>query len=278
MLRVCALVLLACAACACSSARAARELEPGGAAPLPPAARTACDLLMTTKLVAKGRLQYTLQAQIENVSKQSLSFVLMDRCPAGLLAFEGLPDDYDYYQTCNAGACVGASGAQTIQLAAGQRKLLASVALSVEGGTCNAPLEQALYRLRPRVPDVTYNVCVEGVLLDLRNVRIPSKPVAVAPKPSEPKPSPPATAADPRACTRSDECVLSCPSVPGCCGWSCGCKNAIRHDQVASFARSYAKTCPRAPQCPAMACSYEPAYAAACRNGRCVAAEHGLAF
>ena len=69
---------------ACSAAHAARERESGREGHEGPAARGACDLLMTTKLIAKGRLQYSVETRIENTSKQSLSFVLTPlRCGAG---------------------------------------------------------------------------------------------------------------------------------------------------------------------------------------------------
>ncbi len=72
------------------------------------------------------------------------------------------------------------------------------------------------------------------------------------------------------ACTKGDECVLSCPVPKGCCSNPCGCKRAINQKYVEQEAASVAKTCARVPHCPQYGCVYEPAYGATCREGRCV--------
>ena len=77
--------------------------------------------------------------------------------------------------------------------------------------------------------------------------------------------------ADPRACSSSEECIIACPAVRGCCGWPCGCTNAVHRDRVSSFTAHYASTCTRTPNCPVVACAYEPATGAVCRAGRCEA-------
>jgi hypothetical protein len=229
--------------------------------------------MLWTKLVANGPLQYALSVVAENTAGHDLAFVLPDQCPAGPLALEGLAEDYDYYQTCNAGACPGPRGMQTVQLAARERRVLAQLKLDARGGACNAPLESAFYRVRAVVPPLANRVCVEAASLDLRNVKIPLKP---APK-LTPQPPPAAPASDPYACARSDECTIACPQVTGCCGWSCGCRNAIRRDQVDSFAARYSQTCSHPPHCPVVGCAYEPAASAVCRNGRCTAVS-GVGF
>jgi hypothetical protein len=259
---------------ACSAARAEKPPRAAEGGSEPPTARGSCELVLSTKLVSRGRFQYGLQVSIENATARGLQFVLPDRCPTGPLDFEGLPDGYDYYQTCNAGACGGPRGMLNIQLAPRERRSLLNLQLSAAGTTCNEQLESALYNVVPVAPSVSYRVCVESARLDLRNVKLPPKP---APKPIAPiapvAPSGPAPGRsdDPYACKSSEDCIISCPDVRGCCGWPCGCTNAIHRDQASSFVANYASTCTRVPNCPVVACAFEPALSAICRDGRCEA-------
>ncbi|MFO0557718.1 MAG: hypothetical protein U0269_06835 [Polyangiales bacterium] len=85
-----------------------------------------------------------------------------------------------------------------------------------------------------------------------------------------------ARASDPRACTGPGQCVLACPEVQGCCGFPCGCTQAIHRDHLAAFTAEYARTCRRAPRCEPVGCAYQMR-SASCVNGRCVAvSEPGL--
>jgi len=249
---------------ACSLARAD---EPFVAAEGGHAVRGPCELVLSTKLVSRGRFQYSLQVLIENATAHDLQFLLPDRCPVGPIDFDGLPDGYDYYQTCNAGACLGPRGMHALELGARERRTLLTVQLSAAGGPCNDQLERALYQIAPIAPTVSYRVCVEPARLDLRKVKLPPRPLAPAPAPERVR----APSSDPYACTSSDDCIISCPAVRGCCGWPCGCTNAIHRDQVASFVADYASTCTRVPNCPIVACAFEPATSAICLNGRCAA-------
>lgn len=251
---------------ACSLARA--EGPPlaaeGGVAP--------CELMLSTKVTPRGRFQYGLQVVIENATQHALQFVLPDRCPAGPLDFAGLPAGYDYYQTCGAGPCIGPRGVHSVELAARERRNLFSLQLMAAGGPCTDPLEQALYSIEPIAPPVSYRVCVEPARLDLRKVKLPPRPAPRPVAPVTPPPAPvPQPSGDPYACTSSADCIISCPSVRGCCGWPCGCNNAIHRDQAASFVAHYASTCTRAPNCPIVACAFEPAVSAICVDGRCEA-------
>jgi hypothetical protein len=257
---------------ACSLARADKPFVAAEGGSSSPAARGSCELVLSTKLTPRGRFQYSLQVLVENATTRALQFVLPDRCPAGPLDFDGLPDGYDYYQTCSAGACLGPRGMHTLELAARERRTLLTVQLPAAGGPCTEPLEQALYSIQPIAPTVSYRVCVESARLDLRKVKLPARPAPrpVAPVPPAPAPVP-EPSDDPHACTSSDDCIISCPAVRGCCGWPCGCTNAIHRDQAASFVANYASTCTRVPNCPIVACAFEPAVSAICLNGRCEA-------
>ena len=79
---------------ACSLARADKPLVAAESGSKPPAARGPCELVLSTKVVSRGRFQYNLQVTIENAAAYDLQFVVPDRCPAGPLEFEGLPEGY----------------------------------------------------------------------------------------------------------------------------------------------------------------------------------------
>lgn len=94
----------------------------------------------------------------------------------------------------------------------------------------------------------------------------------------EPSPEPSPTAAgDFHACTADSDCIVHCPEVADCCGWPCGCTNAIHVAQREAFDAHYAATCETHPDCPAVACALEQHHYARCVDQRCRAFE-GLGF
>lgn len=262
--------------CGCSRADAAYggEGSNGLGSSDPPRAGVGCQMMLWTRITAQSRLSYTLSVVAENTTDHLLDLPLPDACPSGSFLFEGLPDGYDIYQICKAGACPSA-GAKNVSLAVGARRVLASATIDAAGGGCNHPLESQLYRVRALAPPATFRICTEAASLDLRRVKIPAN---APPQPITPAPAPPEKAAsDFYTCARSSDCVIACPRVVGCCGNVCGCQNAVRRDQVAAFEQYFAGTCSRPPNCPSVDCGYVPAYTAECRNGRCAAArEPGL--
>ena len=223
----------------------------------------------------------------ENVSPHGVEFVLPDRCPTGAVDFEGLPAGFDYYGTCNMGACPGPRSPQHVSLDPGGRRQIAQALVDVAASACNRALAPGYYQVRPVLPVIGVAACVEAAGLDLRG----EMPPAIGPAPRPAPPTPPAVSVSPPialpsarpaappppvdplyACTTAADCVLSCPTPPGCCGWSCGCTNAIRRDHADAFAASYARSCTRPPRCLAVDCAYQLAVGATCRNGRCAAA------
>ncbi len=109
----------------------------------------------------------------------------------------------------------------------------------------------------------------------------PQPPELETPQPLQPVPPPrrppvltkPERVDDAQHCDKDGDCMIFCPRVSGCCGWPCGCRNAIRRDAAASFEKEYARTCQR-PPCPAVGCALEEAMWAQCRGGRCVPVMH----
>lgn len=98
-------------------------------------------------------------------------------------------------------------------------------------------------------------------------VLAPQPPAPLAPPASPAQPSP---VRDAYACESAADCVIFCPSVPGCCGATCGCKHAIRRDHTAAYEAEYKRTCARPPRCPIVGCAYQEAAFADCREHRCV--------
>lgn len=84
----------------------------------------------------------------------------------------------------------------------------------------------------------------------------------------------PEVATDPRACEADEDCVLYCPSAPGCCSSDpCGCRGAVHVGREADADTAYAARCEPSPGCSPVGCAYEPARGAACRDHRCVATD-----
>jgi hypothetical protein len=212
-----------------------------------------------------------LRVTAENVGANALVLELPDRCPNGPIDFTGLDSSYDYYGTCNAGACAGTRPPKRITLAPGVTTDVASTTLHLGGAPpCTTRLTEGRRRIVPVAPELGVPTCVVGAVLDVPAIAEapPPRPKPPGPsRPSSPSPPPPA-AGDPYACTQHSDCVLSCPRADGCCGWPCGCRHAIHRDHRAAFEAGYPDTCSK-PPCPAVGCAYQPAVAAACHNGRC---------
>lgn len=256
---------------------------PGEPTPEPAPSPTTCVVVFRVSWSSPDDATRVLDVVAENVSARAVDFNLPNRCPAGPLDFAGLPPGYDYYGTCNAGACLGSRHAVHVHLDPGERRPVVSTPLAVGGSTCTQPLPPAYYEVGAIPPPTPIGICAESAALDLRagapRPRPPPAPGPIAPQPqvrlapttSPAVPLPAATATPGAECTSSADCALSCPQVPGCCGWACGCRNAMPRDRVAGFEAAYAKSCTRPPHCPEMGCAYEPASSAQCVNGRCVA-------
>ena len=236
-------------------------------APVAPPAETTCALLLRTEAQPVSPREQRLVVTAQNVTKEHLRFRLPDRCPNGLIAFEGLSPDYDYYGTCNAGACPGERPSHAIELAPGERRQLATAAIHLEGKQpCTQPLAPGSYTVRAVPPEIDRRVCsVEAVL------EVTPAPVAVMPPPApRPSPAPAPPVPEKYRCEQSSDCTLSCPTPKGCCTSPCGCKHAINRRFAAEYEAEFARTCDRPPHCPAYGCRYEPAFGAMCVNNRCV--------
>ncbi len=249
------------------------------AAPAPPSIASACDLTLRLAIHPAPGDAFAIEVLAENTSAAPLDFDLEARCPGGIVDLVGLGEGYDYYSRCAAGACLGTPASRHVHLDVHQRDTLASTTLLARGGSCTAPLKPGRHSLQAVAPPLSISVCSEAAVFDVPALEpppalvvtrplAPSPPVAPAPPPIM---APPTPAPQNAECTSSADCVLDCPTPPGCCGWACGCKNAIPRARVASFEADYARTCTHPPHCLAMGCAYEPAAMAVCVNGKCSA-------
>jgi Domain of unknown function (DUF4156) len=250
---------------------------------VPPQAAPSCDL--TLRIVVHPDLSdaFGVEVTAENTSANPLDFDLDGRCPGGIVDLAGLGAGYDYYGTCAAGACPGPAGSKHVHLDVHGRATLASTTILGRGGSCTPALAPGRHSIQAVAPPLGVSVCSEAAVFDVPAAVpvpvvpppapvVPSPPLAPSVVPAPPAARSPAPSPPHGECASSADCVIDCPTPPGCCGWACGCKNAIPRARVASFEADYAKTCTRPPHCLAMGCAYEPAVMAACVNGRCAAA------
>lgn len=237
--------------------------RPGPAAPASAAPELAdsCPVAITVALAGTGPRR-ELVVSAENRHTQVQELVLPDQCPSGPVEFTGLPGCYDYYGACAMGACVGERAPIRVGLGVGERRELARTTLELGASSCNAPVPAGEYRLSAAIPGVAPE-CIVGATLV-----VDETPTPPAPSPA-PEPASPSANIDFQACTADGDCIVHCPNVSGCCGWSCGCTNAINKAHEAAFDAHYARTCARAPNCPAMGCAYEPHHFARCVDNRC---------
>ena len=230
----------------------------GTPAPAATVATDPCPVAITVTVIGTGlRREVIVSAENRHTGPQEL--VLPDRCPSGAVELIGLPAGYDYYGTCAMGACPGDRPAAHIGLGIGEGRELGRTTLDLGTSTCNAQVPAGEYRLSATVPGIEPTCVTSAALV----VATPT------PTPPAPKPTPTSTGIDFQACTADGDCIVHCPSVDGCCGWPCGCRNAINKAHKVAFDAHHARSCQKAPDCPAVACAHEPHHSARCVNNRC---------
>lgn len=267
--------------------------SPVDPSPSIPNTTASCPLTVRLEIRATSDGQHELTVFAESATTSPQEIVLPDRCPGGPIDFEGLGPGYDYYGTCNAGACIGQRSPEHVRMGPGERVPLASTKISTRGGEpCTKPLPPGRYVVRPLLPE-SLHACVVPALLDVSETTSPTAPDVRKP-PATPSPPPIAPPTAPRvqpvpivptpppvgalgtdiySCERASDCVLACPKVEGCCTSSCGCRHAINRAHLANYQASYKNTCQKPPKCPIEGCAFRPALGAECRYGRCVATD-----
>ncbi|MBK8172149.1 MAG: hypothetical protein IPK60_17640 [Sandaracinaceae bacterium] len=239
----------------------------------PSAANDSCELELRVSTMPADAGRTVLNATLLNRTQAPIEVTLPDRCPAGPIDFDGLGEGFDYYEACAAGACPGPRTPRVVQIAAGQTVQVATASLEFASSACQRLPSPGHYTITPLPLQSASRVCTYGVGIDVQ-AEPPPAPPPPAP-PVVPAPSAPQAfhSSNPYACQSPSDCVISCPSAPGCCGWPCGCSHAINREHAAAFEANYPRTCQHQPNCPAMGCAYSPAMSATCRAGRCVAGD-----
>lgn len=235
-----------------------REPSEPSAQPSPRQGPSDCQVLLRVELQERDA-NVSVRVLARNLTPEPLTFELPERCPNGLIDLVGLGPGYDYYQTCNKGACQGFPPARRVKLSPGQEQILTGAHVSLQGkAPCTKPLSGTRFEIGAVAPTSTVSFCTESAVLEL------PKPLSAEERKKAGR--------DPYFCETSAECVLSCPSAPGCCGDPCGCRHAINKAHQAAHEEGFKTSCQK-PPCPAYGCAYEPAYFAVCHQNRCVGAD-----
>lgn len=259
-MRLATLSLFALTLVACGPSPYPMSPRPAQPASAEDGATQACPVAITIALAGTG-LSRELVVGAENRGTGVQELVLPDRCPSGPVEFTGLPGGYDYYGVCAMGACVGERSPVRLGLGVGEQRELARTTLELGASSCNAPVPAGEYRLSAVIPGVAPE-CIVGATLVIDG------PVNEPPSPPTPDRTP-GVSVDFYSCTADSDCIVHCPDANGCCGWPCGCSNAINKTHQAAFDIHHSRTCERAPDCPAVACAYEPHHFARCVDNRC---------
>lgn len=121
--------------------------SPEGALDVTPRGPNSCvaQLELTAELVGD---EVKLRATLASNSDSSVNVTLHSPCPGGPVAFTGLGEGFDYYGTCNAGACQETDEPLTVFLPAGRGKVeIASTFFPISGDACRPPLEGGSHHL-----------------------------------------------------------------------------------------------------------------------------------
>ncbi len=109
-----------------------------------------------------------LSGQVENLTQETLELSVIDRCPDGLIRFDGLGDDADVYGSCEAGECASYGETMLLTIEPGEA-LLVDLDLAVDGDTCNASLDDGTYLIEGSL-ELVYDsiaVCSVGASLSV---------------------------------------------------------------------------------------------------------------
>src|SRR5690606_29166279 len=77
-----------------------------------------------------------------------------------------------------------------------------------------------------------------------------------------------------RACTRDDECVVSCDVDGRCCDELCGCSQVYNKSFAARLAHAKKQNCSKEVICPVAGCIGTKGGKATCKDGACVLTRH----
>jgi len=107
-----------------------------------------------------------LSGQVENLTQETLELAIIDRCPDGLMRFDGLGEDADVYGSCEAGECASHGETMWLTIEPGEA-LMVDLELAVDGDTCNPALDDGMYAIEGSLElvDASVEVCSRGASL-----------------------------------------------------------------------------------------------------------------
>lgn len=111
-----------------------------------------------------------LTARLRNLTETVQTVTVSDPCPNGTALFSGLPEGYDYYQSCTAGACQGNLPPVVYTLQPKQELVIATATINAAEDPCNQPLPKQTYDLLfglPLTDDPQPNLCGPAIAAEL---------------------------------------------------------------------------------------------------------------
>lgn len=121
-----------------------------------PAAAPPCDVRIDTNVSAQPDGTFVVRASLTSLVGP-LEVTVPDACPNGAATFRGLPEPYDYYRTCNAGACPTTSPRR---VALGDSPtVIAEAAVDPRPSTCNAAVPSGLYLISAELSLPNVRLC-----------------------------------------------------------------------------------------------------------------------
>ena len=115
-----------------------------------------CDVRLDAHVTPMPGGTFTLRATLTSLVGPT-EVTLPDPCPNGAAVFRGLPETYDYYGTCNAGACPTTSP-RNVPLTDAPT-VIAETSVDPRQGTCNAPLASGLYLISAELSLPNVRLC-----------------------------------------------------------------------------------------------------------------------
>lgn len=115
-----------------------------------------CDVRLDAHVTPQSDGTFVLRATLTSLVGPT-EVTLPDPCPNGAAVFRGLPETYDYYGTCNAGACPTTSP-RTVSLGESPT-VIAETSINPRQGTCNAPLSAGLYLISAELSLPNVRLC-----------------------------------------------------------------------------------------------------------------------
>ncbi|NUN14364.1 MAG: hypothetical protein HUU55_12105 [Myxococcales bacterium] len=124
----------------------------------------------TVFLATQVGIPVPLTARLRNLTDTVKTVTVSDPCPNGVAMFSGLPQGYDYYQTCTAGACQGNLPPVVFTLQPKEELVIATTTINSPDDPCNQPLPKQTYDLLfslPLTDAAQPNLCGPAIAAEL---------------------------------------------------------------------------------------------------------------